>query len=117
MPVVKLVMTMALIATAILTAPAGHADPDPHKPDAGANYCPGGAGVDGQPGQPAEPFCDGVPYADGSYWHSVKRTSGAQTVFMVQCVMPHPPPGPFSGLMPALPPGPLPAPPGSCTGD
>jgi len=114
MPIVKLAMTMALIAAAILTAPAGHADPDPHKPDAGANYCPGGAGAVDPTG---EPYCDGVPYADGSYWHAVKRSAGAQTVFMVQCVMPHPPPGPFSGLMPALPPGPLPAPAGSCTGD
>ena len=35
------VMTMALIAAAMLAAPAGHADPDPHKPDLGGNYCPG----------------------------------------------------------------------------
>ena len=112
----KLVMTtLALIATAILTAPGGHADPDPHKPDVGANYCPGGTGMGGQPGQPVEPYCDGVPYADGSYWHAVTR-SGTNFV-MVQCVVAPPPPGPFSGLMPPLPPGPLPAPAGSCTGD
>ena len=67
----KHVMTMALIATAMLAAPAGHADPDPHKPDVGANYCPGGAGVGGQ--RPREPYCDGVPYPDGSYWHAIKR--------------------------------------------
>ncbi|UQX09611.1 hypothetical protein [Candidatus Mycobacterium methanotrophicum] len=108
----KHVMTMALIATAVLAAPAGYADPDPHNPDVGANFCPGGAGVGGQPGQPAEPYCDGVPYADGSYWHAIKR-SGTNVV-VVQCVKPPPPPGPFSGLLPQLPPGPLPAPPGSC---
>jgi hypothetical protein len=113
MPTMKHVMTMALIATAMLAAPAGHADPDPHKPDVGANYCPGGAGVGGLPGQPAEPYCDGVPYADGSYWHAVQRSGTNFTV--VQCVVPQPPPGPFSGLMPALPPGPLPAPAGGCT--
>jgi hypothetical protein len=33
MPTMKHVMTMALIATALLAAPAGYADPDPHKPD------------------------------------------------------------------------------------
>ena len=33
MPSMKHVMTVALIATAMLTAPLGHADPDPHKPD------------------------------------------------------------------------------------
>jgi hypothetical protein len=46
MPTMKHVMTMALIAAAMLDAPAGHADPDPHKPDVGANYCPGGGTVD-----------------------------------------------------------------------
>jgi hypothetical protein len=114
MPIVKLLMTVALIATAMLTAPGGHADPDPHQPDAGANYCPGGTGVDGQPGQPAEPFCDGVPFPDGTYWHAVKRGQSNMNFVIVQCVMPHPPPGPFSGLMPALPPGPLPAPADGC---
>jgi hypothetical protein len=110
----KHVFTLALIAVAVLAAPAGHADPDPHKPDAGANYCPGGAGVGGQPGQVAEPYCDGVPYADGSYWHATKRSAGAQTVFMVQCVVPPPAPGPFAGLLPQQPTGPIPAPPGGC---
>jgi hypothetical protein len=112
----KHVMTMALIAVAMVAAPAGHADPDPHKPDVGANFCPGGAGVGGQPGQPAEPYCDGVPYDDGSYWHAIQRTAGASSFVVVQCVVPPPPPGPFSGLMPQLPPGPLPAPAGGCAG-
>ncbi|MDT5355973.1 MAG: hypothetical protein QOJ56_4505, partial [Mycobacterium sp.] len=37
----KYVMTLALFAAAMLAAPVGHADPDPHKPDLGAHYCPG----------------------------------------------------------------------------
>ena len=70
MPTMKYVMSIVLIATAMLAAPAGHADPDPHQPDVGANYCPGGAGV----GDPSpEPCCDGVPYPDGSYWHAIQR--------------------------------------------
>jgi uncharacterized membrane protein len=106
MPTMKHVMTMALIAAAMLAAPAGHADPDPHKPDVGANYCPGGGTVDASsPG----PSCDGVPYPDGSYWRAIKHG----TLVMVQCVKPPPPPGPFAGLVPQ-PTGPLPAPPGSC---
>jgi hypothetical protein len=109
----KHVMTMALIATAMLAAPAGHADPDPHKPDLGANYCPGGATVD--PSSPG-PSCDGVPYPDGSYWHATQRgTSGNTSFVVVQCVVPAPAPGPFSGLVPQ-PAGPLPAPPGGCGG-
>ena len=100
MPSMKHVMTMALIATAMLAAPAGHADPDPHKPDLGGNYCPGG-------GTPSpEPSCDGVPYPDGSYWHAIQRsTSGMNTFVVVQCVV--------QGTWPQ-PPVPLPAPPGGC---
>jgi hypothetical protein len=111
MPTMKHVMTMALIATAMLAAPAGHADPDPHKPDLGGNYCPGGGTV----GAPSpEPYCDGVPYPDGSYWHATQRgTSGMNSFVVVQCVMPAPAPGPFSGLVPQ-PAGPLPAPPDGC---
>ena len=107
MPTMKHVMTMALIATAMLAAPAGHADPDPHKPDIGANYCPGGGTVDALS---AEPSCDGVPYPDGSYWRATKR--GASAV-LVQCVVPAPAPGIFAGLVPQ-PVGPIPAPPGGC---
>jgi hypothetical protein len=111
MPTMKHVMTMALIATAMLAAPAGHADPDSHKPDFGANYCPGGATPD-----PASlgPSCDGVPYPDGSYWHATQRgASGTSSFVVVQCMVPAPPPGPFSGLLPKVV-GPLPAPPGGC---
>jgi hypothetical protein len=110
MPTVKHVMTAALIATAVLAAPAGHADPDPHKPDVGANYCPGGA-------TPApEATCDGVPYGDGSFWRATQRGApGTSGFVVVQCVKPAPPPGPFAGLLPQPQPvGPLPAPPGSC---
>ena len=62
----KHVMTAALIAAAMLTAPLGHADPDPHKPDPGKHFCPGGGTVDQM--SPLEPSCDGVPYDDGAYW-------------------------------------------------
>ena len=101
MPSMKHVMTMALIATAMLAAPAGHADPDPHKPDLGANYCPGGRTAD--PSSPA-PTCDGVPYPDGSYWHAIQRGTTSSFV-VVQCLK--------QGTWPQ-PPVALPAPPGSC---
>lgn len=99
----KYVMTMALIATAVLAAPAGHADPDPHKPDFGANYCPGGGTV----GAPSpEPYCDGAPYPDGSYWHATQyATSGKNPFVVVQCAV--------QGHWPQ-PPIPLPAPPDGC---
>jgi hypothetical protein len=104
MPTMKHLMTMALIAIAMLTAPTGHADPDPHKPDVGANFCPGGA----SPGPP-EAYCDGVPYADGSYWHAMQRVSGGNNSFVVvQCVK--------QGHWPQ-PPVALPAPPGGCTAE
>ena len=108
MPTMKHVMIVALAAAAMLATPPGHADPDPHKPDMGANYCPGGATP------PPEASCDGVPYEDGSYWHAIQHTtSGMNSFVIVQCVKPAPPPGPFAGLVPQ-PVGPLPAPPGSC---
>ena len=110
----KLVMTAALIAAALLTAPLGHAAPpappaDPHKPDLGAHFCPGGGTVDMM--SPLEPSCDGVPYDDGSYWRAINRGApGTGSLVVVQCVKPPPPPGLFT------PPsqGPIPAPPGSC---
>jgi hypothetical protein len=109
MPTMKYVMTMALIATAMLAAPIGHADPDPHKPDFGANFCPGGGGPS------PEPYCDGVPYPDGSYWHAIQRGTSGSSFVVVQCVKPAPPPGPFAGLLPQPQlTGPLPAPAGSC---
>jgi hypothetical protein len=109
MPTMKHVMSLALIATAMLAAPAGHADPDPHKPDVGANYCPGGATP------PPEVTCDGVPYEDGSYWHATQRGVSGTNFVVVQCVVPPPALGPFAGLMPQ-PTGPLPAPAGGCGG-
>ncbi len=110
MPIMKHVMTLGLIAiAAMLTTPAGHADPDPHRPDFGANYCPGGGGSS------PEPFCDGVPYPDGSYWHAIQRGTSGTSFVVVQCVVPAPPPGPFSGLLPQPQlTGPIPAPAGSC---
>jgi hypothetical protein len=110
MPIMKHVMTMALIAIAILAAPAGYADPDPHKPDPGANYCPGGGTVDVSSPQPS---CDGVPYDDGAYWRAVRRGTATSSLVVVQCVKPPPPPGILSGFMPQVT-GPIPAPPGSC---
>jgi hypothetical protein len=109
MTTMKHVITVGLIAAAMLGAPAGHADPDPHKPDLGANYCPGGA-------TPApQASCDGVPYDDGSYWHAINRGApGGSAYVVVQCVKPPPSPGIFAGLLPPLPPGPIPAPAGSC---
>jgi hypothetical protein len=109
----KYVMTLALFAAAMLAAPVGHADPDPHKPDLGAHYCPGGGTVDMM--SPVEPSCDGVPYEDGSYWRAINRGApGTAALVVVQCVKPPPPPGPFAGLMPQQPTAPVPAPPGSC---
>jgi hypothetical protein len=109
MPIMKHVMTAALITAALLTAPAVHADADPHKPDLGAHYCPGGGTVDAM--SPIEPSCDGVPYDDGAYWRAINRGApGTAALVVVQCVKPPPPPGLFtpSSL------GPIPAPPGSC---
>jgi hypothetical protein len=112
MPTMKYVLTTALIAVTMLAAPLGHADPDPHKPDAGANYCPGGGTVDASS---PEPSCDGVPYEDGSYWRAIKRggPSGPGSFVVVQCVKPPPSPGIFAGLVPQVT-GPVPAPAGSC---
>jgi hypothetical protein len=115
MPTMKHAMMLALTAAALLTAPSGHAAPppppaDPHKPDLGAHYCPGGGTVDMM--SPAEPSCDGVPYDDGSYWRAINRGApGTAALVIVQCVKPPPPPGLF------VPPqqGPVPAPPGSCS--
>jgi hypothetical protein len=103
-PTMKYVMTVALIAVAMLATPASHADPDPHKPDPGAHFCPGGGTVDAM--SPLEPSCDGVPYDDGAYWRAINRGApGTNSLVMVQCVkVGHWP-------QPAIP---LPAPAGSC---
>jgi hypothetical protein len=107
----KLAMTIALIAAAFLAAPAGNADPDPHKPDLGTNYCPGGATP------PPDATCDGAPYDDGSYWHATNRGASGTTFVVVQCVVPPPSLGPFAGLLPQPQvTGPVPAPAGGCGG-
>src|ERR1700684_2675112 len=81
----KYVMTLALLAAAMLAAPVGRAGPDPHKPDLGAHYGPGGGTIDMM--SPAEPSCDGVPYDDGSYWRAINRGApGTNSLVMVQCV-------------------------------
>jgi hypothetical protein len=103
----KHAMTLALIAGALLTAPVAQADPDPHKPDIGANFCPGG----GTP--PPEATCDGIPYDSGSYWHAIQHGQAPSFMVVVQCVQPPPQPGIFAGLVPKVT-GPVPAPPGSC---
>ena len=88
----KHVITVALAAAAMLTAPVGHADPDPHKPDPGKHFCPGGGTVDQM--SPLEPSCDGVPYDDGAYWRAINRGApGTASLVVVQCVKPPPPPG------------------------
>jgi hypothetical protein len=112
MPTMKYVITTALIAAAMLAAPTSHADPDPHKPDPGKHFCPGGGTVDQM--SPLEPSCDGVPYEDGAYWRAINRGApGTASLVVVQCVKPPPPPGIFAGLVPQVT-GPIPAPPGSC---
>jgi hypothetical protein len=110
MSTMKYVMTAALIAAAMLTVPLGHADPDPHKPDPGKHFCPGGGTVDQM--SPLEPSCDGVPYDDGAYWRAINRGApGTASLVVVQCVKPPPPPGIFGGPPMTMP---VPAPPGSC---
>ena len=109
MPTMKYVLTTALIAAAMLAAPTSHADPDPHKPDPGKHFCPGGGTVDQM--SPLEPSCDGVPYDDGAYWRAINRGApGTASLVVVQCVKPPPPPGIFGPKLTM----PVPAPPGSC---
>jgi hypothetical protein len=103
---------LAIIATAALfgIAPAtAYADPppDPHTPNMQAGYCPGG----GMGSQISLAYCDGVPYPDGSYWHTIQY--GAPMIGHpygllspgMQCVV-NPDGGPL----------PQPAPPGGCGG-
>jgi hypothetical protein len=107
--------TVLVAATATLAAftlaPVTHADPDdpdPRIPNMAVNYCPNG----GAKWLFVSTFCDGMPYADGSYWHIV-RTQG-QTIggnyelprtSPMRCVV-----NPDGGLWPQ------PAPPAGCDG-
>lgn len=108
----RAVLVAAIAALAAFTPlPVTHADPDPdpHIPDLAANYCPNG----GARWLWATTYCDGMPYADGSYWHIVRAeshtgsdgyTSPASTSPM-RCVV-----NPGGGLVPQW------APPGGCEG-
>lgn len=92
-------------------APA-YADPDPRMPNMAAGYCPGG----GMGSQIYAAYCDGVPYPDGSYWHTIQyglpmigHPNGLLSPGM-QCVVgggavPQPaPPGGCGGAVPPPPP-------------
>lgn len=93
------------IAVSLAAAPMAQADPDPHMPNPQANYCPGG----GMGSMIYAGYCDGVPYADGSFWHYIQYGMplvGHQAGLLspgMQCVVP-------GGPIPA------PAPPGGCGG-
>ena len=60
----KLILaTVAGLALAL--APVAHADGlDPHMPDGSKLWCQGGLG-----NNMMIPYCDGLHYPDGSYWH------------------------------------------------
>ena len=104
----RAVLVAAIAGLAAFTAvPVTQADPDPdpHIPDMAANYCPGG-----MQSILISTYCDGVPYADGSYWHIVSTMAmpddytSSPRISPMRCVVP-------SG-------GPVPqwAPPGGCQG-
>lgn len=66
-------LVAAIAAFAAFTlVPVTHADPDPDQriPDMAAKYCPGG-----MKSLFVSTCCDGVPYADGSYWHIVSNAA------------------------------------------
>ncbi|GAB5014604.1 hypothetical protein [Mycobacterium avium] len=75
--------SIALVAAALSIVPAivapapATADPDPHMPDVRIGYCPGGRGskpIQLMPGASYGAvgyYCNGVPYADGSFWRYV----------------------------------------------
>lgn len=56
----------ALAMASVLLAPAANADD--HMPNMAAGDCPGG----GAGSQIWLGYCDGVPYADGTYWHTIQ---------------------------------------------
>ncbi len=54
-----------LTSAALLLSPAAAADnPDPHTPNGATLWCPGGMGNNAM-----IPYCNGLPYPDGSYLH------------------------------------------------
>jgi hypothetical protein len=101
-------------AAAVLpAAPAGaEPAPDPHMPNMQSGCCPGG----GMGSQISLAYCDGVPYPDGTFWHSIQY--GAPMIGHpygllspgLQCVagggpVPQPaPPGVCGGAVPPAPP-------------
>jgi hypothetical protein len=108
-------MRAALVAAtlalpAFTPVPVTHAnpDPDPHIRNMAANYCPNG----GPKWVFVSTYCDGMPYADGSYWHIVRTGSqyfgdnySSPSTSPMRCVV-NPDGGPL----------PQPAPPGGCEG-
>lgn len=98
--------TAALAAFTLAPVIRADPDPDPHIPNMAANYCPNG----GPQWQFVSTFCDGMPYADGSYWHIVQTRSfgddySPPRTSPMRCVV-----NPGGGPLPQ------PAPPGGCDG-
>jgi hypothetical protein len=59
-----LIATLLSVA-ALIAAPTSRADqPDPHTPNGAALWCQGGMG-----NVAMIPYCDGLRYPDGSFWH------------------------------------------------
>src|SRR6202000_3059326 len=72
-----------ILAAALLLPPSSavaHADsdPDPHIPNANANWCPGGG--TGFPPSFGVGHCDGTKYPDGSYWRTVLWSPSAPSL-------------------------------------
>lgn len=111
----KLVIALivAVAAGSSTAIAAAQPAPDPHIPDMQAGNCPGGG-----MGSPISfAYCDGVPYADGTYWHIIQY--GAPMIGRPygllspgkQCVIgggPIPQPAPPGGCGGAVPPPPPP---------
>jgi hypothetical protein len=65
---VSLIVGGLFLAIAVSNAPAlvaeANAQADPHTPNGAALHCPGGMG-----NVALIPYCDGLRYPDGSFWH------------------------------------------------